>query len=326
MNRRAGLAAGLAFALALPVLVPCSPAMAAPSDPARYATCMELAPKDPARAMEQAYAWRLDGGGVAARHCLAVAQMHARHHDEALRNYEAAGQASEDAHDGQAVALWQQAAEAALIAERPADAVRFLTRALARPGGVELSPRATARLRIARAEALVEAGRAAEAMADLDAATTAAPDEGTAWLLKATLARRQKDLDGAEAALLKAAALMPDSPDVALESGNIAAARGKMELAREAWEAAAAEGPDTPAGAAATRALGRVVPGLPPRPLAEVPANSLGLGDFSIAPRVDLSPEAPRSLLDLPPTPTPAVDAPATPAPVAPPRPPATPR
>jgi len=234
------------------------PVQAAPSDPTRYAACIELAPKDPARALELAYAWRLDSGtSVPVRHCLAVAQMHARHHDAALKNYEAAGIASEDANDGQAIALWRQAADAALIAQRPAEAVRFLTRALTRPGGAILSPRAEADLRLARAEALVESGKLTEAMADLDAVTSSVPDNITGWLLKATLHRRQSELPAAETALLKAAALAPEAPDVTLEAGNIAAAKGDMALARQAWEAAAADGADTPAGQAANAALGR---------------------------------------------------------------------
>jgi tetratricopeptide (TPR) repeat protein len=259
----------------LPLLI-ATPALAAPSDPTRYAACIELAPKDPARALELAYAWRLDSGdSVAARHCLAVAQMHARHHEAALKSYEAAGQMSEDAGDGQAIALWRQAADAAMIAGRPADAARFLTRALARPGGMELSPRAEADLRLARAEALVDDDKAAAAMADLDAATTLAPESLTGWLLKATLHRRQGEVAPAEAALLKAAALAPESPDVELEAGNIAAAKGDMALARQAWEAAAADGPDTPAGQAAAAALGRVSTNLPEKPLTETPPPAI---------------------------------------------------
>ena len=72
--------------LALLALLAAVPAWSAPSDPTRYAACIELAAKDPARAMQMAYAWRIEGGGVAPRHCLAVAQMHARHHEAALKN------------------------------------------------------------------------------------------------------------------------------------------------------------------------------------------------------------------------------------------------
>jgi tetratricopeptide (TPR) repeat protein len=256
--------------LALLLVVAASgPALAAPSDPTRYAACIELAGKDPARAMQMAYAWRIEGGGVAPRHCLAVAQMHARHHEAALKSYDAAGQASEAARDGQALALWRQAAEAALIAEQPGEAVRFLTRALARPGGAELSPRAEADLRNLRAEAQVAAGKPDLAMADLSRATELSPEYFTPWLLKATLARRGGDLAAAEAALLKAAALAPDSADVELEAGNIAAAKGDMVLARQAWEAAAADAPDAPAGQAAAAALGRMNAKLPEKPLTD---------------------------------------------------------
>ena len=262
--------------LAPPLLAPlllATPVRAAPSDPGRYAACIELAAKDPARALQMAYGWRLEGGGVAARHCLAVAQMRAGHHEAALKSYEAAGQASEDARDGQAVPLWRQAAEAAMIAERPADALRFLTRALARPAGAELSPRAEADLLTFRAEVQVDLKQPAAAMADLARATSLSPEFFTPWLLMATLARRSGDLPAAEAALLKAAALAPDSADVELEAGHIAAAKGDMALARQAWEAAAADGAGTPAGQAATAALGRVAPSLPEKPLTgDVPA------------------------------------------------------
>jgi tetratricopeptide (TPR) repeat protein len=275
----------------LPLLLLLSaPALAAPSDPTRYAACIELAPRDPSRALELAYAWRLEGNtGVAARHCLAIAQMHARHHDAALKSYEAAGQASEDAKDGQAIAIWRQAADAALIIGRPAEATRFLTRALARPGDAELSPRAEADLRLARAEALVDAGKPADAMADLDAATQLVPDGVSGWLLKATLHRRQQDLPAAEAALLKAAALAPDAPDVELEAGNIAAAQGNMDLARQAWEAAVVDGADTPAGKSAAAALGRAgfaLPEVPAAPkLTEGLAEGLTTGQEPAIPR-----------------------------------------
>jgi tetratricopeptide (TPR) repeat protein len=260
----------LMLLVAAPAL-PNFPALAAPSDPTRYAACIEMAGKDPARAMQLAYAWRIEGGGVASRHCLAVAQMHARHHDAALKSYEAAGQASEDARDGRAIVLWRQAADAAMIADMPAEAVRFLGRALAMPGGLELSPRAEADLLTTRAEAHVAVGKPDLAMADLTRATEIASDFFTPWLLKATLARRQGNLAVAEAALLKAAALAPESADVELEAGNIAAAKGDMPLARQAWEAAAADAPDTPAGQAAAAALGRMSATIPKDALGEKP-------------------------------------------------------
>jgi tetratricopeptide (TPR) repeat protein len=254
-------------------------ALAAPSDPTRYAACIQIAAKDPARALQMAHGWRLEGGGIAARHCLAVAQMRAGHHDAALKSYEAAGQASEDAGDSQAVPLWRQAAEAAMIVDRPADALRFVDRALKRPEGTEISPRAQADLLTLRAEAQVALNQPDAAMADLTQATGLSPEFFTPWLLKATLARRSGDLPAAEASLLQAANLAPESPDVALEAGNIAAAKGDMALARQAWEAAAADGSGTPAGQAATAALGRVGPSLPEKTGSDKPLMEKPLTD-----------------------------------------------
>jgi tetratricopeptide (TPR) repeat protein len=251
------------------VLLLAAPAYSAPSDPTRYAACIELAGKDPARALQMAYGWRLEGGGAAQRHCLAVAQMRAGHHEAALKSYEAAGEASEADGEAQSVPLWRQAADAAMIAGKPAEAQRFLTRALHRPPGSSLSPRAEADLLSFRAEVLVELGKPAEAKADLVRATSLSPDFFTPWLLLATLARRGGDLAAAEAALVKAADLAPESADVELEAGNIAAAKGNMALARQAWEAAAADGIGTPAGDAASAALARILPVFPQKPVAD---------------------------------------------------------
>ena len=49
-----------------------------------------------------------------------------------------------------------QAADAALLAGQPKAAVGFLDTAIAGPGGISLSPRAEASLRVTRAEALVD--------------------------------------------------------------------------------------------------------------------------------------------------------------------------
>ena len=76
------------------------------------------------------------------------------------------------------------------------------------------------------------------------------------WLLKATLARRMGDLPGAETAILAAARLGADA-DVELEAGNIAAAQGKTDLARQAWETAVSAAPESDAGKAAKAALER---------------------------------------------------------------------
>ena len=249
----------------LPLLMFAAPAAAAPlaGDRARYDACVALVKVDTARAIETAQAWRIEGGGVGARHCLALAQFQRQDYAAALKSYEAAAQLSETAKDGQAVALWSQGAEAALLAGQPDAAVRFLSNAIAGAGGISLSPGAEAAMRVTRAEALVDLKRPADAAADLDAATKLYPDVRYGWLLKATLARRMGDLVTAEAAILEAAKRLEakadpdpsDEADVQFEAGNIAAAQGKDQLARAAWLAAARAAPDSPAGKAANAAL-----------------------------------------------------------------------
>ncbi len=228
------------------------PANAQPlaSDRSRYDACMAQVKADPGRAIAVALAWRVEGGGVAARHCQALAEAARKDWPAALKSFDAAAKASESAGDGQAASLWGQAAATAMLAGQPAAAVTYLTT------GIPLADSGTAaRLRVDRAEALVDLKRIAEAATDLDTATRLDPNVEWGWLLKATLARRMGDFKTAESAILEAAQRQPDSADVQFEAGNIAAAQGKDGLARAAWVAAARADPDSTAGKAAQAAL-----------------------------------------------------------------------
>lgn len=228
------------------------PAMAAPTtaDKQRYDLCLSQARSQPDMAIDTANAWRIEGGGVAARHCLALALLGRADYAAAIKNFEAAALASEAAKDGQAPVLWAQAGNAALLANRNDEAVTYLSTAIAEAAGS-----AKAEPLIDRARAYVELGKTSEAMADLDRVTAIAPANPTGWLLQATLARRLADLPKAEAAILAAAKLDPSDADIQLEAGNIAAAQGRHELARQAWQAAADAAPGEPAGVAAAKAL-----------------------------------------------------------------------
>lgn len=238
-------------------LLAAAPALAqtSASDRSRSYACMALVRSDPGRAIANAQAWRIEGGGAAARHCLALAQFARGDTAAALQSFEGAALASVAASDGQAVTIRAQAADAALLAGQPEAAVRFLSAALAGAGGIVLSPRAEATLRLTRAEALVDLRREAEAAADLAAATTRDPDIPAGWLLRATLARRMGNITLAESAILEAGQRAPEDAAVQYEAGNIAAAQGNMALARTAWTAAARAEPDGVAGQAAEKAL-----------------------------------------------------------------------
>ncbi len=64
-------------ALLLLLAAAAAPALAAPvrdaDDGERYRQCLDLARSDPAQAVDRANDWRANGGGIPARHCLAMA-------------------------------------------------------------------------------------------------------------------------------------------------------------------------------------------------------------------------------------------------------------
>jgi Tfp pilus assembly protein PilF len=82
-----------------------------------------------------------------------------------------------------------------------------------------------------------------------------APSDPLAWLLSATLARREGNLKRAESDIGEALKRSPDDASVALEAGNIALMNGAPKAAKTAWEAAVRFSPSSPAGLAAKEAL-----------------------------------------------------------------------
>jgi tetratricopeptide (TPR) repeat protein len=102
-----------------------------------------------------------------------------------------------------------------------------------------------------KARALVGLGLTDEAAKALAQARRDAPQRIESWLLSATLARRQDNLDEAQAHIQTAAALGPQDPAVALEAGVIAALAGRDEAARLSWRSVLELAPDGPEAAAA---------------------------------------------------------------------------
>lgn len=238
------------------------PAAAAPlaSDVSRFRACSAVARTDPARGVAVANGWRVEGGGSAARHCLALAQFLKGEHDAALVSFEAAATLAASGRDGAepARALWTAGANAALMAERPEAALRFLAAALA----LTPQPGEAAALQLMRGEALVDLKREREGMAAIEAALALDSAVPNGWILKATLARRLGDFAVAEAAILEAARRTPmDTPEAAqvqVEAGMIAVVQGKRDLARAAWTSAASGDAQWPATKAAEAALGQL--------------------------------------------------------------------
>jgi tetratricopeptide (TPR) repeat protein len=227
------------------------------TDEERFRVCVEIADADPARALAQAGAWRISGGGVLARHCEALAYVAQKRWVPAATAFEAAARDADTKADGRAANLWVQAGNAALVAGDAARARSAFDAALVRGQAAGIDQ---GEIYLDRARARFALDDKAGARADLDTALKLVPTDPLAWLLSATLARRSGDLERAATDIAEAAKRSPDDAQVALEAGNIAILSGREDAARTAWQAAVKNGADTQAGKAAADALSRLGP------------------------------------------------------------------
>lgn len=234
-----------------PILLALVALQAAPASPTPQA-CAALARSAPEKAVETAGAWRLAGGGVAARHCLGLAYSALERWAPAAEAFAGAAGDAELAKDARRGEYWVLAGNAWLAAGDPAKARAAFDSALV--AGI-----ASAELRgeahLDRARALVALGQLPAARSDIDVALKLVPGDPFAWVLSSALALKQEQLARAQADIATATQLAPDDPDVLLQAGNVAGVGGEVERARGFFAKAAKGAPDSPAGKAAAAAL-----------------------------------------------------------------------
>jgi len=221
-------------------------------DPARIAACRSLIGSDPKAAVEQATAWADRDKSVPARQCLGLAFAAAERWVAAEAALAQAAAQADPQHDPRAANYWSQAANAALAADQPAKAREDLDHALAVPN---LPSTLAGEAWVDRARADVALEQLPQARTDLDKGLALVSQDPFAWLLSATLARRQSDLTRAQKDIAIALKAAPNDPAVELEAGNIAAAAGQTDAARAAWTRAAQIDPSDPAAKTAIALL-----------------------------------------------------------------------
>ncbi|MBL0923209.1 MAG: tetratricopeptide repeat protein [Sphingomonadaceae bacterium] len=199
----------------------------------QFTECLDLARKDPASAVTEASLWAQQGGGFLARACQGFALASDFKFDLATPVLREAAQGAQDKRDPRAARFWAQAGNSAIADGKPDIALDALDKALAL---ATLDNKERADSEIDRARALVALDRMADAEKSLGTARQLSPENGTAWLLSATLARRLEKLPDALTYIQTAAPLLPRDPAVALEAGNIAMAAGDEAAARKQWE------------------------------------------------------------------------------------------
>lgn len=211
--------------------------------------CLDTARSDPARARTFAAEWvaRTDGlQRATGRHCLGVA---AGNLGDWAAAAEAFAAARDEASDPQFRARMGALAGSALLAQgKPAEALALLDTVRSEATGDAVLGGGIAQ---DRAAALVALDRIAEAGEALGEARALVPDDPQAWLLSATLARRQGDLAAAQAHIERAATLDPRDPAIGLEAGVIAALGGRMDAARQSFESVVAAAPESAQATAA---------------------------------------------------------------------------
>jgi tetratricopeptide (TPR) repeat protein len=205
----------------------------APGDQQRFSDCVEMTRQHPDKAVAYSESWRATGGGLLAKQCLGLAYVAAERWAPAALAFEQAARDAELQRDGRAATLWTQSGNASLAADEPVKARVAFDRALAMP---VLSDAMRGETLMDRARAGVAANNSAAARADLDTALKLVPEDPMGWLLSATLARRDKNLERAVTDIREAARLAPDASAVAYEQGNIAYERGELDVARGSWQ------------------------------------------------------------------------------------------
>lgn len=261
----------------MPLILPALLMLAAPGDGAlptideiQFEECTKLAFSDPKSALVQAGEWAKRKDDYRARACQGFALANDFQFADAVPVLTKAATAAEQVHDPRAAKFWAAAGNAAIGAGQTEDALVALDRAIA--GAEPLGGVDRAECQIDRARALVALGRDDEAAKALDDARATGPENGSAWLYSATLARRMGALEKALGFIQTAATLSPTDPAIALEAGNIAYAGGDDAAARKQWQQVLAIAPKSRQAATAQGLLAQLDE-VEPAPAAQDPQS-----------------------------------------------------
>lgn len=242
------------------------PSLPMPQAQTRMGNCLALAQSDPLAALDVADEWAKGLTGAAhaePKHCQGVALSRLGRWAEAELAFREARDDTPVSDRAARAARGAMAGNAALAAGSADRALASLDIAHTDALSAGLT-QLTGEISIDRARALVGLGRLDEAGIALAEARANAPDNPQAWLLSATLARRQGKLEEAQAEIEVAARLLPVDPEIGLEAGVIAVLSGRDEAARLSWESVIAAAPDSDAAKTAKSYLDQLGPPPPP--------------------------------------------------------------
>lgn len=237
----------IAFMLAL-AAVQATPAAPIASDRG----CAVLVKSDPEQALGAANAWRLNGGGLAARQCIGLAYVALERWAPGAEVFTLAAQEADGARDPRGADLWVQAGNSWLAAGEAVKARAALDNALK---AITLAAELRGEVHLDRARAGVAIGDISGARADIDKGLALVPADPFGWYLSAALALKQRDMVRAVKDIDQAVEMAPDDADILLQAGTIAGTAGDIPAAKSFYARAAKAAPASDAGKAAQAAL-----------------------------------------------------------------------
>ncbi|MBU6268944.1 MAG: hypothetical protein KGN34_15455 [Sphingomonadales bacterium] len=244
-------------------------------EPGRLGQCLRAAESDAAGAEATARGWLKDAIGseqAGPLLCLGSAQAAQDNWSEAEKSFLAGRDMAAASDHGLRARLGAMAGNAALAQGAPDRALAVLDTARKDAEVDSDDPHLVGDIAVDRARALVGLKRLDEAFAALVEARTGSPNNAQAWLLSATLSRRQGKLAQAQAQIQTAAELLPTDPDIGLEAGVIAVLAGHDDAARKSWQSVLAAAPDSAQAGTAKAYLAQLGPAPMAKPAA-VPAT-----------------------------------------------------
>lgn len=190
----------------------------------RYTECMSLARRDPLRALPAAEKWMADGGGMGARHCVALAMFESGKYVQAATQFEA--MARDMGHDraGLRAELWAQAGQAWMEAGQAENAAAAQSRAIDLKAG-------DAELWVDRGLSYAAMRAWPRAISDFDRALALRPGNVEVLVLRAAAWRNSGDPAKALADAERALQLAKDHSEALLERGFARLARGERQAA-----------------------------------------------------------------------------------------------
>lgn len=239
----------------------------APNHLRLYTECMQLARNEPLKALPMAEKWKAEGGGLGARHCVAIAMFESGKFVPAATQLEALERDMGADRPGVRAELLAQAGQAWMEANQAENAAAAQSRALElKPGDVDLW--------VDRGLSYAAMRAWPRAISDFDRALRIAPDKVEILVLRAAAWRNAGDPAKALADADRVLKRAPDHSEGLLEHGFALLARGDRTAASvDFTKVLKAVPPGSDAAKRAERGLRGELPGAAPPPAASRPAK-----------------------------------------------------